>query len=258
MIDIILRVCLTNNILNDRHYKRFIDVPKTELVRRCMKSLIQSMNISRHAINFIIIDDSTTSEACNLVKDWSKQCNFKTEIINLNGAGHNKACLLQLEFCRDSSSEFVYNIEDDYLHEINAIEHMATDLESFMSNLNYYAAINPFDEPYLYLHSNRMISSKIVAGTDRYYRTNKCSTTSIFTCPYVYKKHWNLWELLGTKYSIEDGIREETTINKMWNNGVDKDGDIFLFSPMPSLATHISYWNKPLFYDIDKLWNSYS
>jgi hypothetical protein len=258
MVEIIVRVCLTNNINNDPNLKRFINVPKKELVRRCLKSLITSINKSEQEIKFIVIDDSNTIEAINLVKDWVRQCRVVPEVINLKGSDHNRACLLQLELCRDSSCEFVYSIEDDYLHEENAIEFMTKDLSDFMTNLNYYAAINPFDEPYLYTHSNRMISSKIVAGTDRYYRTNKCSTTSIFSTPHVFKKHWNLWETIARQYSLVDGIREETTINKIWNNGIDGDGDVFLFSPIPSLATHVSYWNRPLFYDVDKLWNNYA
>lgn len=250
MLEIILRTCTNSSITQG--WKRFIDVEKKELVRRCVGSLIKSINNSNYSdIKLTVIDHN--SQDLDLVQSLLDQCLCKYQLINFTEPGFNASAHYQFLLCRDSTADMVYSVEDDYLHEIHAIDILCNDYNYFSQMTRRLIAMHPADDPFSYLHSDKMYSAKIVAGSDRYWRTNKNSTHTLFSSPQLFKMFWNKFEKLSLNYSV-DNTTEHNTINLIWDNGVDAAGEVLLFTPMPGLASHISYNNKPLFYNIDKVW----
>lgn len=116
-------------------------------------------------------------------------------------------------------------------------------------------ALHPNDDLFSYIDPKKITNAKIVSGTTRHWRTNTHSPNTLYTEPIIFKTYWNVFEELALKYGT--GITEEDTIDVLWNNGVDRLGPVYLFSPIPSLATHISYNNHPINYNVHELWRSY-
>jgi hypothetical protein len=255
-LDIVLRTCTTTNV-NNSGWRRWLDVSKPTLVERCVRSLVASINQIDPGIHvhLLVLDDDLAANVMVQQQLAPLRCTWSVE--HLGGVGHNASALRQFQACRHSDADFVYAVEDDYLHEPLALSTMIHDHVLFEQRLHNAVAIHPFDDPFCYWHADKMCSSRVVAGVNRHYRTNTFSTYTIFSTPYLFRQHWNKWETLATRYGVDD-TTEHTTINTLWNNGVDRHGDVYLFTPIPSLATHISYNNKPLFYDTLALWDSYA
>jgi hypothetical protein len=55
----------------------------------------------------------------------------------------------------------------------------------------------------------------------------------------VFKAYFPVFKKLALGYGY--GVEESDTINHLYNNLVEHGGPVTLFSPIPSLAVHLSY-----------------
>lgn len=259
MVEVILRTCTHTNVTNNQ-WKRYVPFEKKEIVLGCVASLfsaIQKLKRECHVVT-TILDDGSDEDSLDLIQKLAQQKGIEIVLKKLGGLGFNKSALLQFDLCRQSSAKYVYSVEDDYLHTPDSLVAMYFDIQHFEKQMQQTApvALHPFDDPFTYYHTEKMSSSKVVLGKHTHWRTNAFSTNTLFTTPEVFKKHWAPFEKLANEYG-NGTTNEHTTINLLWNNGIDRRGPVFLFTPIPSLALHLSYNNEPPFINWREWWEAY-
>lgn len=251
-LTVVLRTCDRESVHPERG-ARFIDVPKTELIKRCYISLLKTIVFVQNdiEIKLIILDDNSSLETIKFLKNQAKKYNVEYSLETCEQRGFNYSAFRQFELCKNKNS-LVYCVEDDYLHYENAIDQMCKMYDKFSKITNSSIAIRPDDDPFTYSFNNSHSKkpSIVLLGDDRHWRTIYNTHNTIFTHSTVFEEYWELFASLS-KFYKKIPINEDCSINLIWNN-------VPLFSPIPTLAIHISQNNKPHFIDFDSLWNNMS
>ena len=257
-LDIIIR---THDKSNISKFPRFISVSKRELIEGCMTSLINSANQCKNKINIIILDDHSSQEFLNNLQSILKTSRHSTKIISLEEGGPNKSALSQFEYCKNSTADLVYSVEDDYLHSPTALYEMLSEYEYLSSkyNLPQPLCIFPWDEPETY-DPKHNTPELIMRGQYRHWKTGWGTTFTMMTSPKVFQDHWKLFEKLATEYKEWDGtgnkndtIHEGNTISYIWSK------HIIRINPIPSLVLHMqSSLQEDSYIDWKYWWDTYT
>ena len=249
-LTVILRTCTRINMLNgEEQGGRYHKVSKHELVNTCLSSLVDSINrVKEHDVKLIILDDHSSSEAVTDIKRIISNCKFPNEFISVeDGTGASHTCYKVYEQVENHATDLWYHIEDDYLHFPEAIQDMLDTVGQFEENTGNMIAINPHDD--IYRYTTKIYESLLLLGPYRHYRTVKHSTYTCLASRAIYDKYRH-WFQESAKWILRKG--EDDTINQVWNQP-----DVMMFSPIPSLALHVSLENcKDPYIDFMKLWNS--
>lgn len=256
MLDVVLRTCDHTTVHPERG-ERFIACDKTTLIKKCFISLIKSILIANYDTKLWIIDDHSSQELLHYLNKKCIEYKIVYKIIQSKKPGFNFSALRQFELCRDKGRKWIYSVEDDYLHYPEAIKTMIHQAEIFTQTFGTLVAIRPDDDIFTYA-ANTTYSKKpcrIFLGNDRHWRTLNNTHNTLFTHVDVIKNYWELFSALA-KFFGKTTVCEDGTINTIWSDGVTKDGPVPLFSPIPTLALHISQNNSPPFVDYLSLWNS--
>lgn len=235
-LEIILRTCDRTNV--SRH-PRFIEVSKAELLLGCVASLINSANqVKGHIISYKILDDDSSETTKKQLGHLFSQSKHSYEFVSLCGTGHHYTGLRQFELCRDSRADYVYSVEDDYLHCPSA-------LSEVFDELSFLPKKYPIQKPLcLFLWDNvreycdNMRPEMVMRGKHRHWKSGLFTTFSMITQPFVFQKHWELFHKLATEYTpfdevFDDMVYEGNTISKIWAE------DVFRINPLSSLALHM-------------------
>ncbi len=246
-LTIVLRTCAKIYALHG--ITRYIDVDKPQLINVCLSSLVNSINqVKNHTVKLIVIDDHSDDSSKDNFKNILKKCNHPTEFISVeDGTGARHTCYKVYEQVEKNATDLWYHVEDDYLHYPNAIQTLIDSYNKLEEDTGYMIAINPHDDVWRY--TRQIYESLILYGSDRHFRTVKHSTYTCLTSKKVYEKYKNHFDDSAEWILRKD---ENQTINQVWQ----KD-DVMMFSPIPTLAFHVSEIEcKDPFLDVDALWNS--
>jgi hypothetical protein len=238
-LEVVLRTCDHSNVHKDWRV-RYHDIPKKQLIKGCVRSLINScQNIEN--LKLTVFDDHSSEETISWLKDTLKTSCLEYEFISLIKSGYNHSSHEQWKRCRDSKYNLVYSIEDDYLHCSTAIQEMLDSYYLFCDRLKRdEIVLYPFDEPSEYNPPKER--EFIVHGSNRHWRTGIFTTQVLFCQPKVFRDHWDIFELLALKYNgnylqpRDEHYEESNTIWKLWNQG-----SFLRFNPIPSLALHMQF-----------------
>ena len=247
---IILRTCTIINSASNT--TRYIGVPKHELVKFCISSLVDSINqVTDHDIKFVVLDDHSSPEAVTDIKQIISHCKFPTEFISVeDGTGNGHTMKRVYQQVEQSATDLWYHIEDDYLHVPEAINDMIESIDQFESNTGALVAINPHDD--IWRYTKQIYESILLLGPYRHYRTVKHTTYTCLASRQLYDRYRAVFQDLVTLTTNNEGWVEDRSINQIWNQP-----DVMLFSPIPGLAFHImDESGKDPYFDIDALWNS--
>ena len=257
-LDIIIR---THDKSNISKFPRFISVSKRELIEGCMTSLINSANQCKNKINIIILDDHSSQEFLHNLHNILKTSRHSIKIISLEEGGPNQSALSQFEYCKNSTADLVYSVEDDYLHSPSALFEMLSEYDYLSSkyNLPQPLCIFPWDQPEDY-DSKHNTPELIMRGQYRHWKTGWGTTFTMMTSPKVFQDHWELFEKLATEYKEWDGtgnkndtIHEGNTISYIWSK------HIIRINPIPSLVLHMqSSLQEDSYIDWKYWWNTYT
>ena len=182
----------------DQNKKRLFEQPKIEYVLRCLNSLIKSIKIlekknSKINIDLKIIDSSASEDNINRINNLINLKSIKADIIKHQSIEHNDLIMDQsnketfsnlssllkcFEIGRDSSSDLIYFVEDDYLHFETALEEMVSTFERVSSQLKKDLFICPSDYPYLYMNNEQ---TNLLIGSSRHWRTISKSLCTFIT-----------------------------------------------------------------------------
>ena len=247
---IVLRTCSTVNSASGSG--RYIQVTKYELVQRCVSSLVNSINqVTEHDIELVVLDDHSTPEAVEDIRRIIDHCKFPSQLIPVtDGTGNGWTMGRVYDQVEQRCRDLWYHVEDDYLHEPEAIMDMIDTVVRFDANGGRMVAINPHDDIWRYKH--QIYESAILLGPYRHYRTVKHTTYTCLASRKLFDQYRHVFQnLVDLTINKTDWV-EDKTINQIWNQP-----DVLLFSPIPGLAFHImDSSGKDPYRDIMALWDS--
>ena len=253
VLDVILRTHDKREIHVSKDL-RYCGVDKTTVVKKCVKSLVNSCNQSTHEIRYWWYDDHSSQQTVDELKQIFDGAKHPYTYVPLEEDGWNASGLAQFERGRDSDADLVYFVEDDYLHYPTAIDEMVDAYHTFKKNLGKEISIHPFDDPDNYLPI-WIEPCRIVYGKHRHWRTNLHTTFTFLCNPELVRSKWHIFYTLASEYGTLWGemnhINESTMINKLWRE------EVTLFTPIPSVALHMAYeTQRDPYLNWKELWNS--
>ncbi len=265
-IDNLLIIFRTNSNIEiwDQNKKRIFETDKIEYVKRSLNSLIKSIknlkqNYPSIKINLIILDDKSTNENLEKIKNILNKSEQNYEIINHDSSEHqniikkqktndtfsNLSSLLKcFELGKNKGKDLIYFVEDDYLHFGYALEEMVGTYERISSQLERELVICPADYPFLYMNN---IKTNLLIGNKRHWRTIEKSLCTMMTSKEILDKYWDNF--------YQNCLDRHEPFEKYLNQIYEKE---ICISPIKSLAIHMtnvnsSYGLSP-FIDYKSLW----
>jgi len=241
----ILVVLQTHSKGDSQHYlgmnnnERFCKAPKSEITRRCSRSLVDTMNYAKELyldsdFELVVFDDHSDEATVNEIKNNLSIATFKTQFIALDTYGIMPSILRCYEHGRDYGEEIVYFAQDDYLYDTTAIYDMIQTMMFTSYALGNFTCIYPYDDPYKYIPENTVVQSHIIRHQGRHWRTLPMTASCFMVHHKVLTDNWDVFEAMG-KHKV-DSKMEDNTINKLF-----RERGYYLFVPIPSLALHMQY-----------------
>ena len=259
-----------SKIMLDQNKFRIFEKQKIEYTLRTINSLIISCkkalkNFKNFKISLVITDDNSSEENLSLLKKLINSSSLNYKIISLQKDKLNEMIKKKDEYGKDISegmisnmsnilksilltkdevNDLVYFVEDDYIHDENAISEMLFAFERLTSQLGKDVFLCPADYPYLY---NKIEDTKIFLGNKRHWRTVKETLITFMTSKEMILKYWEDFIAMST-------IRHHPMEKKL-HEIYEKE---YCLSPIPSLAMHATNINSaygiPPNYDWIKNW----
>lgn len=231
----------THSDTNVHGAQRYVGAPKSEVMLRCARSLVTSLNRAEGDIVLRVFDDHSSRQALAALHRILAECAHPVEFIAVEGNGYNASCLASFSRARDDARDVVYFVEDDYLHAPSAIPEMSEAYALFKERLGgREVALHPYDDPKNYwgvIFSQQ--DCRVVHGPRRHWRTNTHTTNTCWLEAVTLRRNWALFERLAlyssTPYGRANNIHEASTINTIWREQVP------LYTPIPSLALHLQF-----------------
>ncbi len=236
-LDVFLRSC--SRVVAVNNTPRPMGVSKSELSLRCLATLIDSMSravshphsILKHdGITFTIIDDHSDPRYVKIVRSMLTHCPFSARFLPMETGDSGNGASLNLTYhqARTQGRELIYFVEDDYLHDPDAIHSMVMAFVQETARFGKDVCIFPCD--YIDLYRQPQVSA-IMLAQDRYWRTVTTSTGTMMVSKRIVESHWHCFMGLA-RYDIDRRVNESNTINLIYK-------DHPCLSPMPSLAIHM-------------------
>lgn len=240
-LDIILRTHDGNSV----HPRRF-DKPKKDIVWRSVRSLMTAIkNVDGCGINLTVIDDHSTQETKDFFRRETRGIN--STVVGLKNAGNNASMLVALAMGKESKADLVYIVEDDYLHQPDALSVALDTWKKFypknpfpLMGMSLVDCASNYDQ-----ESRDGSAGYIVGGTDRPWRTIEHTGVTFLLENGVLQKHWQPFEEIARYWPY---FEERITFNKLWNTQVG------MYCPLVPLAYHL--WENHPFYPVDDLWET--
>lgn len=235
---------------------RYTGASKLETSKRCVRSLINSINYFKKQapafkIKLKIFDDHSSEDYLAILKKDIDKAIFEVELENLNKTGISASMLSCYQYGRDHGKEIVYFAQDDYLYEESAIEEMVDFFYQWSGKMDKPISIYPYNDPYRYWDHN-IVPVRIVHGKKRHWRTNYQTAFCFMTHHSILDKEFDLFYAMAC-HKVDEKMEDET-INKLF-----QEREYCLFSPIPSLALHMQYeTERDPYIDYKPLWNKFA
>lgn len=228
-VAIALRTC--DSVANYWNTERAVKATKPEIVLTCLNSLAKSIKLSKHEIIFSIHDDNSSATTIKQIANICINFNIKTDFYNCEKLSNFKS---QYRWVEHQECDYIYCVEDDYLHTTNAIDNMVEICEHMQTFLPGEYAVYPFNNPHRYNSSDMLYPSYIIRGKDRYWRSSFHSTHTFFISKNIFLKNKKIMEFQAYEWPSLNAI-EDNTINKIW-----REQEVRLLCPLNSIAYHLA------------------
>jgi hypothetical protein len=262
---IIFRSFTNENKLLSQNKQRLFESEKKEYTFRSLVSLCQNINNIKNKFKdfnvFLkIIDDNSQKNVVNQMHSICVKHNISFKINNLDISkyekrmnfnnnrrmlAHNSHIIQSKEFALKSEFDLLYFVEDDYVHEEDALIEMIYSYQKFASQLNDEVVLCPADYPYLYVETS---NTKNFIGHKKHWRLINQSLCTYLISKKTLEKYWTYYEDMF----LNNYDPYEKPLHELYKK-------INCFSPMPSLSLHLTnvnsiYGLSPL-KDWVKIWN---
>jgi hypothetical protein len=240
-IDIVLRTCARTGVFDQTKVPRIVSDDRFTIVKKCITSLVTSINNSDKDIRFTVFDDQSSTQDVAELKTILNKCKVAYEFFATQKKGFNNSAFEQFQFGRDHGRELVYFVEDDYMHDPKAIDLMVDAYNHFrvLSGMSE-VAISPWDQPQEY-DLGHVQPCKIFHHRDHYWRTTISTSGTVLWPVEIIRVGWPLFEAFALQYGNVQGVEELNTTGQLLNNAVTHRGPVICFSPIPSVALHIHH-----------------
>jgi len=254
-LTVIFRSCTNVNMLT-QNKKRLFDKDKSEYTFRSLNSIIISLNqakksFSKIKFDIIVIDHNSKKEDLEQIKKQLNKSSFENSIIPLDvnefssnikkvNAKNEKVTENQISnmsniyksllIAKNQCNDLVYFVEDDYLHNKDAINEMIFTYERISSQINRELILCPTDYPYLY---TKIEPTNIFLGSNKHWRRVEETLCTFFTSKIILQKYWDKFismcqfEHYPFEQPLHDIYKSE-----------------YCLSPVPSLAIHCTNVNS--------------
>ena len=215
-LDVIIKTCTSINLVSQSK-ERIFGEKKSEYSFRSVNSIIKSINFAKKIMpkilfKIFIVDNNSRIEDLKIIDKKLINSKIPYEIINLNVAEFEnkikkinqkneevsknmlatmssiyKSFLLAKESCTD----LVYFVEDDYVHHTESISEMLFTYERISSQSKNELILCPSDYPFLY---NKVEKVQIYLGNKRHWRTTEETLLTFMISKKLIEKHWDLLE----------------------------------------------------------------
>jgi len=259
---IIFRSFTNENTLLSQIKKRLFEKEKKEYTLRSLNSLCKNLSNVKKEFNYLkiflkIIDDNSKTEIINKMKEICNRYNLPFEISNLEidkyknkmkfennhrMLAHNSHIYQSKEYALNSEFDLLYFVEDDYLHEEDALVEMIYSYQKFTSQLNQEVVLCPVDYPYLYIETQ---DTKNFVGFKKHWRIINQSLCTYLISKKILKKYWSNYEDMF----LNNYDPYEKPLHELYKK-------INCFSPMPSLGLHLTNVNSIYGLSPLKNWNT--
>lgn len=240
----------TSGVYNFWNSKRYVSDDKGLITRTCIKSLATSIAAAKNiTYNISVHDDNSDEYTLNSIHESFHEHGLKYELFHTQPQGN---FISQYEWTVLQEFDYLYNVEDDYLHYPAAIYDMI-DMVDYMKRFQPYDyAIYPFNNPHRYQSFAALYPSYIVKGPHQYWRSLLHSTHTFLISKKCFVDNIDIMKDQAYTWHIDAAVEDES-INLVW-----KKQDTMLFCPMQSLAFHMTdVTQKPDFDDWQTLWSYY-
>ena len=254
-LTVIYRSCTNINMLT-QNKKRLFDKEKSEYTFRSLNSIIASLNQAKKSFpqiefDVVVIDYNSKKNDVDQMKKQLNKSYFNNSIISLNinefkdkikkvnaenkdvtenqvsnMSNIHKSLLIAKKQCND----LVYFVEDDYLHQKDAIGEMIFTYERIASQTNRELILCPTDYPYLY---TKIDSTNIFLGSTKHWRVVGETLCTFLTSSNMLQKHWDKF-ISMCQFEHKPFEQPLHDIYKLE----------YCLSPIPSLALHCTNVNS--------------
>jgi len=231
-LDIYLRTCARVEVFGGEH-RRFVGVPKSELIVRCLRSLLSSVRFAQESglrtkFSITVVDDHSDPPCLDALRRVLQDSGLSTDIVSLDKYGNGPSLAATYELARKNAKDLIYFAEDDYLYDRCAFLEAVRSYERLAGTLDRDIVLTLADFPDRY---RRIDPAYILLGQSRHWRSVKSTTGTIILSREIFQKYWENFQGL-TRYGVDDGVTEANTIDPIYAKTP-------CFSPLPSLALHL-------------------
>jgi len=247
---IIFRSFTNENNLLTQNKKRLFEEEKKEYTLRSLNSICNNIiNLKKEIKDFNIflkiIDDNSHESVTNQIKKICTDKNISFEISNLDSSkyenkmnfkdnkrmlAHNSHIFESKNFAINSDFDLLYFVEDDYLHDDDALIEMVYSYQRISSQLNDEIILCPTDYPYLYVNTEH--TQNLIGYKKHWCKINQSLCTYLIS-KMTLKKYWKYYEDMF----LNNYDPYEKPLHELYKN-------INCFSPMPSLSIHLTNINS--------------
>ena len=247
---IIFRSFTNENKLLSQNKKRIFEKKKKEYSIRSLNSICKSIKNAKQSLPDVkfflkIIDDNSKSDVIENMKKILNKNKIKYEISNLNIKKHQSYLLFKNNrrmiahnshirdskiYAKNSNYDLIYFVEDDYIHNHDAILEMIFSFQKFSTIFKKDIIICPSDYPYLY---NKFENTNILLGYKKHWRMINESL-----CTYLISKKTLVdnWETYQDMF-LNNYNPYEKPLHKLYKKN-------YCLSPLPSVAVHMTNINS--------------
>lgn len=245
-LHVICRTAQTSELTHSQK-QRVCGSNRQLLLRKCFSSLVTAIRNSTHDVKLTVLDDHSDAR-------WHEYVTHTAHGISLNyihlcerGARHSAH---EQFLCAKHSDGLVYVVEDDYLHEPHAIDHMLAAYVHFMNRYNQPIIIHPYDCGLRYTAHTETQTTLYHDGV-RYWRSVDKTTNTMLTHYTTFQDNWLMFETLALQYPQ---VLEDDTINTLYVSSDNPHAPVRVFSPIPSVAYHVGYSTPPGIHTTHTTW----
>ena len=254
-LKVIFRSCTSVKMLTQTK-QRLFEHEKCEYTFRSLNSIIKSLNHARVSfprVNFdiVVVDHQSEKKDLENIKeqlnksklknslvslnvndfvDNIKNINYKNEEVTENQKSNMSNIHKSLLIAKEQCDDLVYFVEDDYIHQLDAISEMILSYERISSLTKRELILCPTDYPFLYTKAD---STNVFLGSNKHWRKVEETLCTFLTSNILVKKHWDKFVSMCKfeHYPFEQPLHEIYKLE-------------YCLSPMPSIAIHCTNVNS--------------
>ncbi|MFY8211726.1 MAG: hypothetical protein ACOVLB_03575 [Candidatus Nanopelagicus sp.] len=203
-----------------------------------------------------IFDDHSTTETLDFLKfacNYFTSANLTVELIQLPTRGLFESARACFDWLEKYGVDLVYQVQDDYLYEQNAIFEMIDIFMQVHCETNAHPVISPYNHPYYWIEAYKYQATPrvLVAGSSRYWIQLYEIPCTFMTSKHEFSKHWDLYE------NFFNGDLHDPQLEVNSFNQIITKREVLGIEPITSIALHMqAEFDKDPYIDWKSRWDS--